>query len=129
MFVVKIMQCSQSWGLTLLFLLLLFCVRVVTVVSNSLQTMSQSNYIVKVNTFLKYNFKDFGHNVTDSNPDWVSSVWCMTCAKWYKEILKKDSQIRGDALKAFNRFVQGTDYISKYTLNRHIESKVCKLKI
>ena len=84
--------------------------------------MAQKGNSVSLKTFVKWNLTEtFGYEQKDGL---VVKVWCKTCAKHKDFILKN---VWGKVAKDMETFVNGTAYVSKYTLLRHFESKVHKL--
>lgn len=69
----------------------------------------------------------FGYEV-DADTNKVCKVWCKCCAK-YSEKIRRDNRLRGKAKEDVLKFVEGTTFITKWTVKRHCECLVSILKI
>ena len=84
--------------------------------------VQKGNY-VQLSTFQKWNIGDvtgYKTQVIDSK-NMVVLVWCKTCARHVNEI-RKDPKIRGTALREIDKYVMGTNYVTKWTVQRHLSS-------
>jgi hypothetical protein len=53
----------------------------------------------------------------------VSKVWRKTCSRHIAEIVK-DPKIRGQARMEIQRYVEGTTFVTKHSVTRHMSSQV-----
>ena len=51
----------------------------------------------------------------------IWQVYCKLCAK-HATAIKRDSRLRGSALTECNKYIEGTQFITKWTVLRHFES-------
>ena len=84
-----------------------------------------STKTVQKSTFLKWDLTHvIGYDAEDRGGTLViNKVWCKVCAKHIANIIK-DSRIRGLAQKETQKFVEGTSFITKHTVQRHLNSQV-----
>eukprot|EP00117_Sycon_ciliatum_P008181 scpid79301/ scgid10997/ len=78
---------------------------------------------VQVSTFLSWNVGDsIGHDVERvGGKDMVTKVWCKLCAK-HSDKIRSSSQLRGKALADMLKFVEGTNYVTKHAVTRHLSA-------
>ena len=73
-------------------------------------------------------FKNWGHNligyktIQKKEKTYVNFVWCKVCAK-HKNALKSNPACQGQAKIALQKYIEGTNFVSKHTVNRHLTSK------
>jgi hypothetical protein len=71
---------------------------------------------VRLETFQSWGVGEIiGHQVDDNNQ--VTLVWCKWCAK-HADKLRGGMQ--GQALNDFEKYVQGSEFVTKHTVVRHI---------
>lgn len=74
---------------------------------------------VQLKTFLSWGVgKTIGHE-TDRDGEFVTKVWCKLCAKHSFKILGK---LRGQAQIDFMKYVDGSEFVSRHTVFRHINN-------
>lgn len=79
---------------------------------------------VQLATFLKWGFESFRYETTESDGRInVTKIWCKVCEEHIDRI-KADDKFRGQALKDIETFVKGSTFVTKYTAERHLGSKV-----
>ena len=76
---------------------------------------------VQVSTFRNWTISaSFGYETfEDGNRTYVCQVYCKICAK-HSDKLRGDFRTRGKAGDEIFKFVQATDFVSKWTLQRHL---------
>lgn len=75
---------------------------------------------VRLQTFLSWGVSEIIGRVTETQTDQsekVVKIWCKVCAKHAHKVR---CSLRGKALHDFERYVQGTEFITKHTVMRHI---------
>ena len=83
----------------------------------------QKGLSVSLETFNKYNLKVFGFKSEKvDGSDRVTFVWCKLCAK-HKDAILIRPQCKGSARKALQQYIEGTTYVSKWNMERHIQGK------
>ena len=50
---------------------------------------------------------------------YISLAWCKICARHSDKVLK-DHRLKGNAKQEFLKFVEGTRFITKHTITRHL---------
>ena len=80
---------------------------------------------VQLSTFAKWNIDNYiGYESSSEDGKIViTKIWCRTCSKYYDKI-KGDSRIRGQAKKELTTYVDGTTYVTKHNVQRHLETMV-----
>ena len=84
---------------------------------------------VQLSTFKSWNVdKSFGYTTftREDGKEMIKKLWCKTCSKYVDKILASPS-LRGKAKSEVKTYVQGTEYVSKHTVFRHLEAKVSEL--
>ncbi len=79
---------------------------------------------IEITTFRKYG-KDsiIGSKTEDRDGKiMVTSIWCKLCAK-HKNVILSNPLCKGSAKKAVETYIVGTNYISKWNIERHLEGK------
>lgn len=87
--------------------------------------MNPKGNTVQLCTFLKWNLGGvIGHksSTDDSGRPIVTNVWCKLCAR-HADNIKKDPRIRGQALTDIDKYIIGTNFITKHSVTRHLGSK------
>ena len=78
---------------------------------------------VELRTFENYSFaKDniIGFKTeAKGNKTFVNFVWCKLCAK-HSSTIYRNPLCKGSGKKAADNFVNGTNYVSKWTIERHL---------
>ena len=80
-------------------------------------------------TFLKWNIgPEIGIETEDKEDGrkLVTQVHCKLCSRHFEKI-KKDSRIKGQAKKEIEKYVTGSRYITKWTVERHLTSKTHRI--
>ena len=72
---------------------------------------------VRTKTFKNWGFSTIGF-IEESGD--VVEVWCKTCSKHAAKIC---SQLKGKAALDINSFIEGTNFVTKFTLQRHLGSR------
>jgi len=76
-------------------------------------------------TFERWGVQSYiGFHTNDTQQ--VTDVWCKTCARHIKLILR-DSRIRGQAKVDAQRYVTGTTFVTKHSVVRHLSSQAHKI--
>lgn len=76
---------------------------------------------VKLKTFLQWPTDgEIGYR-TDG--DFVEFVWWKTCAKHIQKI-ESDSRLKGRAKAEIHKFAEGTNYVTKHTVCRHLNNSL-----
>ena len=80
---------------------------------------------VQLSTFLKWNLQDVisYKSVNEDGKELVTKIWCHTCARHFDKI-KADQRIRGQAKNELKTYVDGTTFITKHNVTRHLGSMV-----
>lgn len=81
---------------------------------------------VKLSTFNGWNFTDvIGYEsvISDDGITYVTQVWCEVCRRQQNNI-KTDGRVRGAASAAAKVYMNGTKYVTKHNVTRHIAGKV-----
>ena len=91
-----------------------------------LYVLSTMPCTVSVNTFNNWNLTSFKYESrkNEKNIDVVAKLYCISCAKHINSILR-DRRFRGIAKKDVLKYVDGTIFISKHSVSRHLDSLVC----
>ncbi len=85
---------------------------------------SSKGQAVELATFRNYG-KDsvIGSNTEDRNGKiMVTSVWCKLCAK-HKDVILSNPLCKGNARKAIEAYIVGTNVVSKWNIDRHLQGK------
>ena len=86
--------------------------------------------VVQVSTFLKWGVTDtIGHkSETQQGKVLVVEVWCKLCRAHSVQI-QIDSRLRGQARKEIDKNVNGTSFVTKHTVNRHLGSLAHRIAV
>jgi hypothetical protein len=81
---------------------------------------------VKLSTFLKLpTGGTFGYDTFEQQGiKYIQSCWCRICAKHNKQIraiLGSTGKLKGVFERGLKQFVEGTNFVTKHTVMRHIE--------
>ncbi len=79
---------------------------------------------IDLNTFNKWG-KDnvIGYKTIEENGrTYVNFVWCKVCAG-NKDSLLSHSNCKGAVKRALNAYINGTTYVTKHNVNRHLEGE------
>ena len=93
----------------------------ITFIKNA--TMANRSSVL-YSTFSKWNVSHvIGHTseFDQLNREIVVKVWCKLCAKHSEKIRK---ELRGRSVGEVDKYINGTDFITKYTVTRHLRSQV-----
>ena len=78
--------------------------------------------IVRLKTFLNWQVEPvIGYVEKD---ECVERIWCKLCAKHDRKV---SASLRGKALVDFHKYVEGTKFVSKHTVMRHIKNSSAHL--
>ena len=92
---------------------------------------SVSGASVELRTFEKYGKSSvIGHKTIEKdNKTFVNFVWCKLCTK-HKVVILSNPSCKGSARIAVQSYINGTNFVSKWTIDRHLQSKLfCSLFI
>ncbi|KAK6171761.1 hypothetical protein SNE40_018194 [Patella caerulea] len=95
--------------------------------SDTTNTPSPNSRSVQLKTFLRWNTGGQIGVKTDTNGH-LTSVWCKLCAKHCEQVIK-DTKIRGQAKSDVQKYICGTDFITKHNVMRHLGSAAHKTAI
>ena len=87
-----------------------------------LVTMSKRTSNGQLATFLSWKVQDsFGYETKrQDGRALVSKVWCKSCSN-FSDKIARDYRLRGQAKL---KFVEGTEFVTKHTVTRHLESLI-----
>ena len=79
---------------------------------------------VELYTFEKYGKSAIiGHKTIDKdNKILVNFIWCKLCAK-HKTVILSNPSCKGSARTAAEAYISGTNSVSKWNIDRHLQSK------
>ena len=80
---------------------------------------------VKLSTFKSWGKSDIiGHKTIKENEcDYVNFVWCRVCAR-NKDFLLQDPSCKGEMKIAVLSYVNGTNFVTKHSVTRHLTGKI-----
>ena len=81
-------------------------------------------------TFKAWELGDvIGYKTTNENgKDVVNFVWCNVCARNEHKLLLHPN-LKGSAKVSVQSYIKGTNYVSKHTLHRHLDSEGHKIAL
>ena len=56
----------------------------------------------------------------------VTFIWCKLCAK-HKDAILRNPLCKGNAKTAVEAYINGTNYVSKWNIDRHLEGMIFNL--
>ncbi|XP_065650803.1 uncharacterized protein LOC136078922 [Hydra vulgaris] len=85
---------------------------------------AKGNTKIKLSVFNKWDFKDiFGWKIVNEDGiDYINFIWCKICANRSSRSMKP-REIRGATKLSSDNFTNGTNFITKHTIQRHLASK------
>ena len=84
---------------------------------------------VELSTFLNWKKTEMGYRVEEiCKKIYVTYIWCKLCAKHSKTI-RHGSSFKESIKKSIEAFVEGTNVVTKYQVDRHLSGEVHKIGV
>lgn len=80
---------------------------------------------VQLSTFIKWQVDNVIGYLSDrtEGKEIITKIWCKLCAKHYERVFA-DDRIKGAAKNELKTYVEGTHFVTKHNVTRHLASKV-----
>lgn len=79
---------------------------------------------VQLSTFTSWRFADIGYQKKQiDNTMFVTKVWCNVCKGTPQHVFNHPS-LRGASKAAIQTYINGTDFVTKHNVSRHLRGKV-----
>ena len=83
---------------------------------------------MNVNTFLKWNVQNIFDYETETveGTSYVIKIKCTMCVK-HIDSIERDDRLKGVARQGMRTYVDGSNFITKHNVNRHINGKLSSI--
>ena len=90
----------------------------------STNTTSSKGQAIELVTFKNYGKESIIGSKTEERKGktFVTFVWCKLCAK-HKTVILSNPLCKGSARKSVEAYINGTNSVSKWNIDRHLEGK------
>ena len=86
-----------------------------------------SSASVSLKTFKNWGVENkIGYQIGGPTNSQVVKVWCKTCSKHQAKI---KSDLKGKALRDIEKYIEGTTFVTKWNITRHLETKAHEIGI